>query len=75
MPRFLQYEVLTLQAVKSYSKRPRAGDSRTPLYNASLGKQPAKRRHVDQPDRREQPGPSSSQEGRKIIISCSSRFV
>jgi hypothetical protein len=74
MPRFLQYEVLTLQAAKSYSKRPRAGDSRTPLYD-SLGKQPAKRRRVNQPDRREQPGPSSSQEGRKIIISRPSRFV
>ena len=67
MPRFLQYEVLTLQAAKSYSKRPRAGDSRTPLYNTSLGKQPAKRRRVEQTDSRERPGPSSGQEGRKIF--------
>jgi hypothetical protein len=64
MLRLLQYEELTLQAVKSYSKWPRAGDSRTPLYKASLGKQPVKCRRVEQLDRREQPGPSSSQEGR-----------
>jgi hypothetical protein len=73
MPRFLQFEKLSLHEAKGFAKWPRAGDSRTPLYNASLGKQPAKRRQTEQPNNMQQP--SSSSEGRFFIISFTLRFV
>ena len=64
LSRFLQFEELTLQAATAYGRRPRAGDSTTPLYNTSLGKQPAKRRRTAEEAGSQQPGPSTGARGK-----------
>jgi hypothetical protein len=65
-PRFLQFEELTLQAAAAYGRRPRAGDSTTPLYNTLLGKQPAKRRRTAEEAGSQQPGPSTGTRGKNL---------
>jgi hypothetical protein len=42
--RFLIFEALTVQQARSYGKRPRAGETASPLFSAEIGEPTAKRR-------------------------------